>query len=217
MNSQTVQGPRVGGQKQSWVVGIRVPELSGQDKTAKGLYTARVDLGRVRRGAGKQRLLELTSVVELALVGVELCECSAHKQSRSARLCKSGVHTWEQCNCQGDEPQGTQLGALAAYLGLGTFVALDAGYFFYMGRIWVAGLCLFGKVNRCKSWFEVAGGDERCTMPYLQADWDVGMFSRVLAIGCPATGYASRAVMLASTDQHGTAGLVHCWQASATM
>jgi hypothetical protein len=62
-------------------------------------------------------------------------------------------------------------------------------------------LCRFRKVDRAKSWFEVPGGDERCTTQYLQAGWDVGMLSRVPVIGCSATAYARRAVMLASIGE----------------
>jgi hypothetical protein len=102
-----MEGPSIRGQMQPWVIGVRVPELSGQDKTTKGLDTARVDLGRVRRGTRKQRLLKLAGVVQLALVGVELRKCSAHEQSCSAGLCKSGVHAVRKYNWRSEESQGT--------------------------------------------------------------------------------------------------------------
>jgi hypothetical protein len=46
-NTQAMQGPGISGQKQSWKIGIGVPELGGKDKTTKGFDTAGVDLGRI--------------------------------------------------------------------------------------------------------------------------------------------------------------------------
>jgi hypothetical protein len=69
--------------------GVSTPKLGAKHQTAKGLDTARVDIRNVLGRARQQRLLELASVVELALARVELGIGRAGKQSC---CCESTAH-----------------------------------------------------------------------------------------------------------------------------
>jgi hypothetical protein len=122
-----MQSPGVGWLKLTFLftAGDGVPELRGDEETAKGLDAAGIDLGGIGFWARKKRCLKCAGVIKLALVGVDLCECSARKQSHCSDLSEAThIDETRRIDEQRDQPY------LRTYLAAGFFLLYHFGHFF---------------------------------------------------------------------------------------